>query len=100
MTDNSDTVYLSYTPFIPSEVKRCKWKKYFDKYGDSLYVVEVDAENSKYVRHQVRLITDPEYYRRPSYILYDAEAAAGGTLNTAGYLIDQLDLIHPDRVIV
>ena len=79
MTENSPTIYLSYTSFIPVEVNIDKRKNYFDEYGTPLYVVEVDPDSKRYIRHQVRLITDPEYYRRHSYILYNADAADGGT---------------------
>ena len=100
MNDNSQTRYIQYTDFIPTEVVLAKRKEYFDEYGNPRYIVEVDPNTRRYLRHQVRLITDPEYYRRPSYILYSADAVEGGTLETVGYLIDKLDLIKPSRVIV
>lgn len=99
MSENSPTRYLQYTDFMPTEVVLSKRKDYFDQYGNAKYIVEIDPETQRYLRQQVRLITDPEYYRRPSYILYDALAAEGGTLETVGYLIDKVDFVGPDRVL-
>jgi len=99
MLENSPTRYLQYADFLPTEVVLAKRKDYFDQYGNPKYVVEIDPETRRYLRHEVRLITDPEYYRRPSYILYDANAVEGGTLETVGYLIDKLDFVAWSRVI-
>ena len=99
MSENSPTKYLQYTSFLPTEVVLTKRKNYFDEYGNPKYIVEVDPETRRYLRHEVRLITDPEYYRRSSYILYDASAAEGGTLETVGYLINKIDFVVANRVI-
>ena len=98
MPDN-DSIYIAYTYYIPSEVAIEARKKFYDEIGNPLYAVQVDENAQKYLRHDVRLITDPEYYRRPAYILYDAKAIDAGDLEIAGYLVDRLDLIRPERII-
>lgn len=92
---------FSYTAFIPLEVKSSYRRQFYADDGTPKYVVEVDPDTKRYIRHTVRLITDPSWYARLAYVLYDAkEVEYVNWQNVAGYLIDKVDFVTPDRVIL
>lgn len=95
---NSKKVYISYANFHPYEIPPEARKKYYDELGNPLYVVKVNQNTRQYQRDNMRLITDPEYYSRIGYTLYNQTMVEGGTLTVDKYLIDKIGLVNKERV--
>lgn len=93
------TTSFSWTHFIPTEVDVKYRQKFFDDMGIPKYAVEVDIDTNRYKRDTVRLITDPIWYSRLAYVLYDAKSVENlQWLVIKGYLIDHIDFVEPNRV--
>lgn len=92
---------FTYTAFIPLEVRADYRRQYYAEDGSPKYVVEADPDTKRYVRQTVRLITDPDWITRLAYVLYDAKQVEYmNWQNAAGYVIDKVDFVTPDRVIL
>lgn len=92
---------FTYTSFIPLEVRSDYRRQYYSDDGTPKYIIEVDPDTKRYVRQTVKLITDPEWITRLAYVLYDAkEVEFMDWLNPAGYVIDKVDFVTPDRVLL
>jgi len=89
---------IIYTPFIPVEVKSEHRARFYNSMGPK-YIVEVNPVTRRYQRTKVRLITDPPWYSRDAYVLYNADDAENmNWLEIAGYLVDKLDIVAPERI--
>jgi hypothetical protein len=98
-TTNSIDQYIVWAPFVPSEVEPSYRYKFYTEQGEPRYAVEVNPQDKRYIRESIRLITDPDWYSRKAYRLYDlADVDDIDWLQTAMYLVDGLDLVSPSRI--
>lgn len=96
-----ESATFTYTDFIPLEIRPDYRRQYYTEDGSPRYVVEADPDTKRYVRQTVKLITDPYWITRLAYVLYEAKDVEYiNWQNPAGYVIDKIDFVTPDRVLL